>query len=218
MPRDGSKTKQRILDAAQRQVLERGFSATSVDAIQEAADISRGTFFYHFPSKDDLAVALIERYAEQDRALVDGLMSRAEALASDPLQQALIFVGLHEELFQEATADEAGCLFASYTYEAGLFDDYTHGLIIDSIEHFRRALGGKLEEAMRRHSAKLPDTDPYVLADMAYGVLQGAFILGRTFGNPSVIVTHMRQFRGFLELLFGVVGEEAAPAEAAAQS
>lgn len=210
MPRDGSKTKQRILDAAQQQVLERGFAATSIDAIQVAAGISRGTFFYHFPSKDALAVALIERYAEADRELIDTLMGRAEGLSSDPLQQALIFIGLHEELFADMPAAEAGCLFASYTYEAGLFDDHTHGLIIDSIEHFRRALGGKLEQAILRHPPRMPDTDPYVLADMVYGVLQGAFILGRTFSDPSVLVTHVRQFRGFLELLFGVVGEESA--------
>ena len=213
MPRDGSKTRERILDAALQQIFERGFAATSVDAIQETAGISRGTFFYHFPSKDALAVALLERYAEQDRALVDSLIERAESLSSDPLQQALLFIGLHEELFQDTTADEAGCLFASYSYEAGLFDDYTHGLIVDSIEHFRQVLGGKLEEALLRHPAKLPDVDPYVLADMAYGVLQGAFILGRTFADPSMMVTHVRQFRNLLELLFGVVGQES-PAEA----
>lgn len=204
MPRDGAKTKQRIMDAAQAQVLERGFAATSVDAIQEAAGISRGTFFYHFPSKDDLARALIERYAEEDHALVTDLMARAESLASDPLQHALIFLGLLEEVFRETGAGEAGCLFASYSYEAGLFDERTEALIIGSIELWRQVLGGKLEAALERHPAELPDTDPYVLADMAYGVLQGAFIFGRTLSDPSVMVTHVRQFRSFLELLFGV--------------
>ncbi len=46
-----------------------GFAATSVDVIQEAAGISRGTFFYHFPSKDALTRAFIERYARQDHEL-----------------------------------------------------------------------------------------------------------------------------------------------------
>jgi TetR/AcrR family transcriptional repressor of nem operon len=207
MPRDSTQTKQRILDAAQQQVLERGFAATSVDAIQAAAGISRGTFFYHFPSKDDLARALIERYAEADRNLVDDLITRAEALASDPLQQALVFLGLWEELFRETGAGEAGCLFASYSYEAGLFDEHTHALIVGSIEHWRAALGNKLEAAIRRHGTRLPGTDPYVLADMAYGVLQGAFIFGRTLADPTVMVTHLRQLRSLLELLFGVAEE-----------
>src|SRR3970282_549251 len=98
MPRDASETKQRILDAAKAQVLERGFAATSVDDIQRAAGISRGTFFYHFPSKDDLARALIERHAEEDHELTESLMARAEKLATDPLQQALVFLALPEEM------------------------------------------------------------------------------------------------------------------------
>lgn len=209
MPRDGSKTKQRILDAAQEVVLRRGFSATSVDAIQEAAGISRGTFFYHYPSKDDLARALLERYAEQDRVLVDGLMERAERLATDPLQQVLVFLALHEELFEETGDGDSGCLFASYSYEAGLFDAETHELVRGSIEHWRRVLGGKLEAAMIRHETRIPGADPYVLADVAYGVLQGAFILGRTLENPRIMIEHIGYFRGYLELLFGVVGHEA---------
>lgn len=207
MPRDSSGTKERILDAAQEQVLERGFAATSIDAIQEAAGISRGTFFYHYRTKDVLARALIERYAEEDQRLTDELMTRAESLSNDPLQQVLIDLALWEEVFRETGAGEAGCLFASYSYEAGLFDEHTHSLIVGSIEHWRRTFGGKLEEAMRRHPVSARDADPYVLADMAYGLLQGAFILGRTLSDPGVMVTHLRQFRTLLELLFGVADE-----------
>lgn len=212
MPRDSSKTKERILDAAREQVLERGFAGTSVDAIQDAAGISRGTFFYHYPTKDDLARALIERHADEDRTLTDALMARAESLASDPLQQALINLGLWEETFRETGAGEAGCLFASYSYEAGLFDEHTHSLILGSIEHWRQTLGRKLEEAMHRHPVRLPDVDPYVLADIGYGILQGAFILGRTLSDPGIMVTHLREFRRLLELLFGVAHEVEASA------
>lgn len=212
MPRDGTETRRKILDAAQREVLRRGFAATSVDDIQTAAGISRGTFFYHFPTKDALARALLERYAEQDRELVDGLMARAEKLATDPLQQALVFLALHEELFPVEGQMDGGCLFASYSYEAGLFDDETHKLITDSIAHWRAVLGGKLASALARHPARVAGTDPYLLADLAYGVLQGAFILWRTLGDPTLVSAHIRQLRSFLELLFGVSGNEVAAA------
>lgn len=216
MPRDGRQTKQRILDAARGEVLRRGFAATSVDDIQTAAGISRGTFFYHFPSKDDLARALIERYAEADHALVEAMLERAEKLATDPLQQALVFIALHEELLESVRPEEAGCLFASYSYEAGVFDGDTHDLIVGSIDHWRRVLGGKLEEAMERHGTVVEDVDPHLLADMAYGVLQGAFILRRSLDDPGLMARHVREFRRYLELLFGVVG--AVEAEAAARS
>lgn len=212
MPRDGTKTRERILDAAQSEVLKKGFAATSVDDIQEAAEISRGTFFYHFPSKADLARTLIERYAEADRQLVETMKERAERLASDPLQQALIFVALHEDLLEDVAPEDAGCLFASYSYEAGVIDADTHSMVLAAIEHWRSVLGGKLEEAMERHGTVIPDVDPYLLADMGYGVLQGAFILRRSLSDPALMARHTREFRRHLELLFGVV-----PAEAAAQ-
>ena len=41
MPRDGTATREKILDAAEECVLDRGFAGTSVDAILEVADISR---------------------------------------------------------------------------------------------------------------------------------------------------------------------------------
>ena len=203
MPRDATATREKILDAAQREVLRRGFSGTSVDAIHEAAGVSRGTLFYHFPSKDNLARALLERYAKSDRRITDELMERAERLATDPLQQVLIFLLLHEDLLRwYEREDDPGCLFASYSYEAGLFDDQTHRLISDSVDHWRTLLGGKLEAAAERHPPRAP-TDPWVLADMAYGLLQGAFILSRVRGDARLMVEQLRQFVALLEALYG---------------
>lgn len=183
--------------------MRRGFGATSVDHIQEAAGISRGTFFYHFATKRDLARALLDRYAASDRQITDGFMQRAEKLATDPLQQALIFVSLHEEMFEELGDADPGCLFASYSYEAGLFDEGTHEVIQRAVQHWRETFGGKLREALARHTPRTT-VDPDVLADLAYGVMQGAFILSRVEGNPRLMSEHLRQFRSYLELVFGV--------------
>ncbi len=196
------KTKTKILDAAQQVILDRGFAATSIDAIQEAAGISRGTFFYHFPTKDDLSRALIGRYAEADRTLTDEFMKRAENMVRDPAQQVLIFLALHEEMFAEMTGMYPGCLFASYSYEAGLFDEETQNVVNGAVEYWRILVGRKLKEAMSRRSPKIV-ADPYVLADTAYAVLQGAFILSRLRDDASVMVHQIRQVRNYLELLFG---------------
>lgn len=202
-------TKERILDAAQDLVMESGFSATSIDQIQKAANISRGTFFYHFPTKDDLARSLVRRYAEEDREITDAFMERAESLARDPLQQVLIFIRLHEEMFEEMEGEIPGCLFASYSYEAGLFDEETHRIISDSVEYWHRLVGGKLEKAFARRETPVP-VDPGVLADLAYSVLQGAFILSRVKGEKPLMVEHIRQYRTYLELLGGMVEVEPA--------
>jgi TetR/AcrR family transcriptional repressor of nem operon len=202
MARSAVHTRESILDAAQALVMKQGFSATSVDQIQEAAGISRGTFFYHVATKHELARVLLNRYAESDRELTEGFMARAERLARTPLQQALVFLGLHEEMFLEMGGEDPGCLFASYSYEAGLFDEGTHAVIEASVEHWRRVFGGKLAEAFADRPPVVP-VEANVLADLGYSVLQGAFILSRVEGDTGIMIDHLRQFRTYLELLSG---------------
>ena len=55
-------TKKKIFETAQHLVLEHGFENVSVDSIVKAADVSKGTFYVHFESKDALAAALIHEY------------------------------------------------------------------------------------------------------------------------------------------------------------
>lgn len=59
MPRDGSKTRERILDAANRLFYAEGIRAVSVDAVAEAASVTKRTLYYHFASKDDLVTSYL---------------------------------------------------------------------------------------------------------------------------------------------------------------
>lgn len=64
----------RILEVAHDAVIAKGFDATSIDEIAAAVEISRAGFFYHFPDKNALARALIERHIRQEADLVDGII------------------------------------------------------------------------------------------------------------------------------------------------
>lgn len=64
-------TRQEILTAASKFFVERGFDETSVDEIAEAADVAKGTFYYHFKSKDDVLIGLSMLYMVQLSASVD---------------------------------------------------------------------------------------------------------------------------------------------------
>jgi TetR/AcrR family transcriptional repressor of nem operon len=125
MPRDGTATRTAIMDSAEALILEHGFAATSVDRVIEGAGITKGAFFYHFKTKAELAHALVERYAALDSGHLERNLERAEQLSRDPLQQVLLFVGLFKEAAAELSEPYPGCLFASYCYEAQLFDAAT---------------------------------------------------------------------------------------------
>lgn len=58
-------TRQTIIDAAGRLFSVNGFDATSIDEICQAADVVKGTFYYHFKSKEDLVIELRREMTEQ---------------------------------------------------------------------------------------------------------------------------------------------------------
>lgn len=63
-------TSQRISDAALQLFLDKGYEATTLDEIAEAAGISRRTFFYYFESKDELLTAYLSRRTDELMAAV----------------------------------------------------------------------------------------------------------------------------------------------------
>lgn len=191
------------MDSAEELILEQGFAGTSVDAILERVDLTKGAFFHHFPSKSALARALVERFAEADAALLERTMERAERLSRDPAQQLLIFVGLLEEQATELTAPHPGCLFASYCYEAQLFDEVIHGIIRTSFVQWRERLGSKVTEAIERHPPAV-EVDADDLADMLNVVTEGAFVLTKALNDAGLVARQLRQFRNYLELLLDV--------------
>ena len=59
--RKGGDTRERILDAAESAVLDKGFAATSIEELIAAVGITKSGFFYHFKDKGELAKALLVR-------------------------------------------------------------------------------------------------------------------------------------------------------------
>jgi TetR/AcrR family transcriptional repressor of nem operon len=201
MPRDGTATRSRILDAAEALVLEQGFGGTSVDAVVATASTTKGGFFHHFASKQELARALVERYVASDMELLETLLAKAERLSDDPLQQLLLFVGLQEDLVDEIAGGTPGCLYASVMYEQELVDETTRHLIGDAVRAWRARTRMKLDEVAARYPPRVA-VDLDALADQGLAIYEGTFVLSRALGEPELLRGQLRHFRTYLELLF----------------
>ena len=201
MPRDGSATKEKILEAAEGLVLDHGFGATSIDQILEKTSITKGAFFYHFKSKAELARALINRYVERDNALLYDLTQRAENLSRDPLQQVLIFVGLLEELFRSFDEPMAGCLVASFIYQFEEFDISTKDIITKGFDEWHTVLNKKMSAVLKQYPAKF-ETSADTLVDNLLAAFEGGLILSKLVNKPQVMAEQLRHYKNYLELLF----------------
>ncbi len=69
-------TRQRLIAAASHQFAHRPYSTVSLDDILAEAELTKGAMYFHFPSKQALAVAIIENLAERSRTAVTELLAR----------------------------------------------------------------------------------------------------------------------------------------------
>ena len=201
MPRDGNVTKTRIMDVAQQMVLNVGLSGTSVEKVIEQADVTKSTFFYHFKTKHDLAAALIERYAGDDREHFSAFMSKARQLSRDPLQQLLIFVGLFIEMTEQLEDPFPGCLYASYCYQSGAISSDMIKTVEQMMHYWRDNLTDLIGRISTQYPPKIP-IESYQVADHLLTTFEGAFILAKVMNEPKLASEQLIQCRNYLELLF----------------
>jgi AcrR family transcriptional regulator len=90
-------TRAALVDAAAELFARKGFVAASLDEIAEAAGFSRGAIHFHFDSKDDLFLAVLERYHERLLATYVELPLAGEAFAVDPAAIASAWKEIHDE-------------------------------------------------------------------------------------------------------------------------
>ncbi len=86
MAKDAKKTKDRILDAANRLFYAEGIRAVSVDAIAEKAGLTKRTLYYHFRSKDDLVTAYLESRDQPNLKLFAKWFEEADGTLADKIQ------------------------------------------------------------------------------------------------------------------------------------
>lgn len=194
-------TRERILRTAQGLVLEKGYAGTSLADIVGALGVTKGAFFHHFASKDELATALIERYAERDHFVFEDLARRADALTDDPVQAALLFVSLFEELVAQRERPVRGCLFAAYVYQQGQFEPQVRNFVHATFADWVGLFEAKFAAAIAARPPVAPVT-ARELAEMMVALIEGAVILGRVFDDPKAMARQARLFRQYLKLLF----------------
>ena len=182
-------------------MLDKGFGATSIDEIIAASRVSRSGFFYHFKDRNELARALVERYIEQDNALLDELFGRARELHDDPLHAFLIGLKLLSETLADLPGGHPGCLITTFCYAERSFDREVHELNRQAVLGWReRFVEGFLEIATRYPVPR--GTSSEALADAVGTTIEGGIILSRAAREPRLLAEQVLMLRSHVKLLF----------------
>lgn len=197
----GEDTRQKILDVAQESVLLKGFNATSIEEIVASADITKSGFFYHFPDKNALAEALIERHIEIEDQLFDDLLGRARELSDDPLQILLIGLKLLAELIEDMPNGHPGCIIATAAYQDRLFNRDVRAANRRAVLGWRKRFRMMFDDVVVLYQPQ-EAVDLDHLADMVSAVVEGGIVMARAVDEPKVTAQQILLLRIYIKLLF----------------
>jgi TetR/AcrR family transcriptional repressor of nem operon len=187
----------RLLDAAMQVIRAQGYSATTVDDICQAAGLTKGAFFHHFESKQDLAVAAAAHFSQMAERLFAAAPYREPA---DPLDRLLGYIDFRGSIISGPIPDFT-CLLGTMVQEA--YD--THPAIRRACETYIGVhvadLAKDIEAAKALYAPKAP-WSALSLALHTQAVLQGAFILAKAKGGPDVARDSVAHLRRYIEHLF----------------
>ncbi len=201
MPKDGNITRDKILTTSMELAISQGHVATPIDAVIAEVGITKGTFFYHFPSKKHLAVAMIEKFSNSKLDTLNDYCAKATKLSNDPLQQLLIFVGLIQEQHAQLEQEEIGCLYASYCYENQLVDKDIGEMVSSTMKEWKDKFSSKIKEVMAVYPPAT-EVNPDEVAGLFLATLEGAYIMARIMPEQDAVETYLEQYKTYLRVLF----------------
>lgn len=190
-------SKARLLDAALLAIRARGYSATTVDDICRTAGLTKGSFFHHFESKEDLALAAAMHFS----AMADGLFATAPyRTLPDPVDRLLGYVDFRKSILA-GELPEFTCLLGTMVQESYDTHPSIRAACDAGISAHAASLEADIAEAMEQSGIDI-DWSAASLALYTQAVIQGAFILAKAKHGPQVARDCLDHLRRYLQMLF----------------
>jgi AcrR family transcriptional regulator len=183
----GKQTRQQIIEAADRLFYQNGFGDTSFADIAAAVKISRGNFYYHFKTKDEILDAVIaKRLADRE-----DLLAKWEETAGDPKDRIACFIKI--VITNQSKIMAYGCPVGTLTAELAKLDHPARPKANEIMALFR--------DWLTRQFEALGNTDK--AQDHALHVLswsQGVATLAQAFKDEAFVSREVGKILAWLDL------------------
>jgi TetR/AcrR family transcriptional repressor of nem operon len=194
----------KLLEAALSVIRTKGYAATTVDELCAAAGVTKGAFFHHFRSKDELGVAAADYWSEMTGSLFAQASYHDHA---DPLDRVLAYVDFRKALLQGGVPDFT-CLVGTMVQETYETVPAIREACERSITGHAATLEADIEAAIRERNMS-PEWTARSLALHTQAVIQGAFILAKATGTAVLAADSIKHLRRYIEMLFAAETEQA---------
>jgi len=189
-----SDTRERIVESARQLFFQQGYTATGIAQILQESGANSGSLYHFFPTKEDLLVAVLERYRDMLQSHVIG---PAYERVSDPVERVFAVLDGYRQLLN-VTDFNLGCPIGNLALEMSNSHPNVRAMIVENFQAWCAAVQETIEQA----AGKLPEgTDAGQLARYVLATMEGAVMLARTYRDLEPFDCAVQQLRDHFDRL-----------------
>ena len=199
-PRTNSTTtRDRLIEVARDLFHRNGYAQTGIAAILDEAEVNSGSLYYFFPSKEDLLVAVLERYKEMLWPMV---IQPAFDRVSDPIERVFAVLDGYRRLLIE-TGCKQGCPIGNLALEMSDEHPGVRALVAENFDGWCAAIEQCFEAARDRLP---PGTDTARLSRFVLTVMEGGVMQARAERQLVRFEEGVAQLRDYIDILLAQGG------------
>ena len=192
--RDPQRTRQRLLQAAFREVYRSGFQGAGLDTILAATGVTKGALYYHFGSKEALGYAIVE---EIIAALPRDKWLRPLQEGKDPIDALIDIVQATSVRPRDV---QGGCPLANLAQEMSLLDEQFRKRLESIFNGWQEGIVTALRRGQTQGTVRR-DLVPEETAGFLIAMYEGYVLLAKNAQDPKVLNVGIRNIVGWLKSL-----------------
>ncbi len=179
--RDPESTRQRLLQAAFREVFRSGFQSAGIDAILAATNVTKGALYYHFESKEALGQAIIEEIVAEitrDR----WLRPLSQSKNKNPIDA---LIGIVQAIPARSQDVKRGCPLANLTQEMSALNEQFRKRLERIFNAWQEGIATALREGQYAATVRR-DLVPEETASFLIALVEGYEVLAKNAQDAKV--------------------------------
>jgi TetR/AcrR family transcriptional repressor of nem operon len=179
-----SDARQRLMDAAYNLICEYSYGAVTIEAICERALVKKGSFYYFFESKSDLAVATINAWWSEREKVIDRLFQE-EIPPLERLRSYLDFITQLQLKTYNLNGQVLGCPLFTLGAEICTQDKRLRARILEFLNSVLAAFTRAIADAQAL--GEIAGNHPEAKARVLFSTYEGILNLARIENNPELV-------------------------------
>jgi TetR/AcrR family transcriptional repressor of nem operon len=178
----GEKTRRRIVGHATLLMYEKGYAKTTIDDVIAAAGVTKGSFYFHFSSKEELGYAVIENASDHILGSLKRILDRSDLTPYERIEAMLAEI----QGIVEAADCSRGCIMGNLALETSNVNDGFRERLAQAFRSWSELIASELEKM--KEAGELPsDFDSAAYADFAISALEGGIMISKVTLDPAPI-------------------------------